>query len=190
MKNRNLLITLLVLILVAAYIIIGWDYLKQRNQKDELAGKIADTTQALALIPGPPAGLDAQLITAQNNLSEEKVSFTIDTNYIRIVNRILKLAEEAGVKAIPLSTQPWLREKYENQELYVFRIGLAIAGNYTQVAIFLSGLENSEPQTLIIEYLAMNKLPGSSLIEGTNQADLPVTGEIKIAVYSLDAAAN
>ena len=151
MKSRKALITILILALLVVYYLIGSDYLGQRNQKEVLAGEIADGTGTLALIPLPPADLDEQLANAQDSLWEMQESFAIDTNNTRIVNSILRLAEENGINAIPLATQDWTQAKVLEQDYYVFRIELAVTGNCTQLVNFLNYLENSEPKTLILE---------------------------------------
>ena len=182
MKTRRLLIMILIAALLVVYYLIGTGYLNQRNQKEVLAGQIAEANAVLALIPLPAADLDEQLADAQDYLWEVKDAFTIDTNDTRIVNRILRLAEETGVKAIPLSTQPWTLEKVLNQEYFVFRIDVAVTGNYTQMVSFLYRLENSEPKTLILEYLTVEKVSGCFLLENTVEG--PINANIRIAIYA------
>ena len=142
-----------------------------------------DSSTTLASIPVPPADLDEQLADAEDSLWSIKETLQIDTNITRIINGILRLGEETGVKAIPLSTQPWITEKYLNQDYSVFRIDMAVTGNYTQMADFLYRLENSEPQTLIVEYLKIEKTSGSFLTENPDEG--PVSADIRIAVYTL-----
>src|SRR4030042_1477849 len=182
MKTHKPLIIILIVALLVVYFLIGRDYLEQRNQKEVLAGQIAEATSVLALIPLPPADIDEQLADAQDNLWEVQDTFTIDTNDTRIVNGILRLAEEAGVIAIPLSTQPWTLEQVLDQDYSVFRINLEVTGNYTQMVSFLSRLENSDPRTLILEQLTVEKASGGLLLENTVEG--PITANIRIAIYA------
>jgi Tfp pilus assembly protein PilO len=182
MKSRTALITILILALVVVYYLIGSDYIGGRNQKEVLAGQVADATGELALIPLPPADLDEQLANAQDSLWEMQESFAIDTNNTRIVNSILRLAEENGVKAIPLATQDWTSSKVLEQNYSVFRIEIAITGNYTQMVNFLYQLENGEPRTLVLENVTVEKVSGGCLLEDTIEG--PIEANIRIAIYA------
>ena len=185
MKTRRMLITVLILALLVIYYILGTGYLKERKQKETLTSQISDGTAALALIPQPPADLNEQLAAAQDNLWAIKDTLHIDTNLTRIINRILRLGDETGVKVIPLSTQPWVTEQVSDQGYSVFRIEIKVSGNYTQMADFLYRLENGEPKTLILEYVKVEKAPGSLLVEGPTEG--PISADIRIAVYTLPA---
>jgi len=182
MKRRGVLITILIITLLVVYYLLVTDYLSQRKGKQDFETQISESTAALALIPLPPADLDKQLADAQDSLWATQDSLKIDTNLTRIVNGILRLADETGVKAIPLSTQPWVDELISNQKYSVFRIDISITGNFTQMADFLYRLENGEPKTLVLEYLKVEKIPGSSLFTGPGEG--PVSAEIRVAVYA------
>lgn len=182
MKSRTALITILILVLLVVYYLIGADYLGQRNQKEVLAGQIADATGELSIIPRPPTDLDEQLANAQDNLWEIQESLAIDTNNTRLVNSILRLAEENGVTAIPLSTQDWTLAKILEQDYSVFRIEIAATGNYTQMVNFLYQLENGEPKTLILENVTIEKVSGGYLLEDTIEG--PIEANIGIAIYA------
>ncbi|OGN97283.1 MAG: hypothetical protein A2Y89_06920 [Chloroflexi bacterium RBG_13_51_18] len=186
MKTRRILITALILALLVVYYLVGTGYLKQRSQKETLKNQISDGTAALALIPLPPPDLDEQMADAEDLLWAGQDTLNIDTNITRIINRILRLADETGVKAIPLSTQDWMVERISNQDYAVFRITLAISGNFTQVTDFLNRLENGEPETLVLEYLNVEKVSGSFLFENPDAGS--IDGDIRIAVYTLPAA--
>ncbi len=184
MKTRNILIIILVVALVVVYYFVVSDYLKQGDQQETLEAQIAETTAALALIPQPPADLEARLAAAQDGLEATQSSFVIDTNNTQIVNRILEMAVMSGVKAIPLATHPWVIESVSNQNYSVFRLDIEVTGNYLQLVSFLNQLENGEPKTLIIEHLTVDIAPGSSLLESPIRNTLPVKANIKIAIYA------
>ena len=183
MKKRGVLIIILILALLVVYYIFGMDYLKQRNQKENLKAQISEGTATLSLIPLPPADLEQQLADAEDSLWAIKDTLKIDTNITRIVNGILRLGDETGVKAIPLSTQPWVIQHISNQDYSVFRIDMAITGNFTQMADFLNRLENGEPETLILEYVKIEKAPGSFLSESPGEG--PISADIRLAIYTL-----
>ncbi|OGO17639.1 MAG: hypothetical protein A2Z15_01525 [Chloroflexi bacterium RBG_16_50_11] len=182
MKTRKALITILILALLVVYFLTGMNYLKERDQKEELAAQISGANAALSLIPPPPADLDEQLSDAQDSLELEKETLIIDTNITRLINSILRLADEIGVKAIPLSTQPWILEHVSNQDYAVFRIDVEVSGNYSQMVSFMSRLESGEPDTLVLEHLAVEKVTGSFLLESPVEG--PVNANIRITVYA------
>jgi cell division protein FtsB len=190
MKTRRLLIIVLIAVLLAVYYLIGTDYLKQRNQKATFASQIAVETETLAQIPLPPADLEQRLADAQDGLDAVKNTFVVDTNYTRIVNKILRLASEIGVKAIPLSTQPWTIETVLGQDYSVFRVDMAVTGNFTQLVNFLNRLENDDTETLIIEYLTVDRVPGSAGGESSSGDITPVNANIRIAVYAPPPTVN
>ena len=182
MKNRKVLITILVIAVLVAYYVIGTGYMNQRNQKETLTAQISQANAALALIPLPPADLDEQLADAEDRLWELEETLDIDGNITRIVNSILTLAEETGVNAVPLSTQSWANEVYEDQAYVVLRIDLEVSGNFTQLVDFLNHLENGEPETLVLEHVNVEKDSGFFLLENPNEG--PVDAKVRIAVYA------
>jgi type II secretory pathway pseudopilin PulG len=190
MKTSRLLIIILVAALLAVYYLIGTDYLKQRRQNQALASQISEATQALTQIAPPPADLEQRLAAAQDDLEAAQNTFAADTNDIQIVNTILRLAEEIGVKAIPLKTQPWTTEKVSNRDYAVFRLNLAVTGTLTRVSNFLDRLENGEPGTLVIEYLAVEKVPGASGGDSDAGDTIQVNANIRIAIYALPPSAG
>jgi hypothetical protein len=173
-----------VIALVVVYYLVVADYVNQGNQKATLEGQIADATAALATIPQPPTDLEERLATAQNELDVEKDIFNIDTDYTQTLNRILNIAKNNGVKAIPLTTQAWVTEVILSQNYSVFRIDIAVTGTYPQFVNFLNQLENSEPKNLLVEYLAIDIASGASLLDSATRNTLPIDANIRIAVYT------
>ena len=190
MKTHKWLILILVAVLLVVYYLIGSGYLKQHRQNVSLAAQISADTQALALIPSPPADLAQQLAAAQGSLQVAESSFTADTNDTNIVNRVLRLAEEIGVKAIPLGTAPWVAEKVSDRDYSVFRVTLEATGSFSQLLSFLDRLESGEPKTLVVEYLTVARAPDSSGTGSGDAGTVPLTANIKIAVYALLPAAS
>jgi hypothetical protein len=190
MKTRNVLIIMLVIVLVVVCIFTINDYLKQRDQKESLETQIADATGGLSLIPQPPADLEERLAAAQDELAAVKESFVIDMNDIHIVKKILETAVIAEVKAIPLSTQAWALESVSDQQYSVFRLELAVTGTYANLVNFLNKLENGEPKTLIIEYLSVEAIPGSSLLDVAARNALTLNANVRIAIYASPMASE
>jgi hypothetical protein len=184
MKLKRLLVIILVTGLLAAYYILGTDYGAQRRQKAALASQITVATQQLAQIPPPPTDLDTRLAAASAELDTVQNAFPGQLNSTLIVNAILKLAEETGVKAVPMVTQPWSTESVNEIDYPVFRLNVAIKGTFAQLADFLSRLENGEPGTLVITDFKVDRITGPPADEGETDDAAPVDASLDIAVYA------
>jgi hypothetical protein len=92
------------------------------------------------------------------------------------------MAEESGIKAIPLSTEPWVVENMFDHDYDVFFLTIAAEGNFDNLQKFINQVENSEPEKLVINKLKVEKASAAS---GEN-----VTAGIDIAVYTLSPAAQ
>ena len=184
MKTRKLLSVLLCVVLLVAYYLLGTDYLKQRQEREVLASQITEAAQMLAQVPAPPADLEERLAATQASLEGVRNSFPEELNSTRVINTILKLADEVGVKAIPLITQPWAIESVNDYDYSVFRLNVAVTGTYTQLGSFLSQLENGELQTLTVESLRVIRLTESSGVESIPRDNIQVNASLDIAVHS------
>jgi Tfp pilus assembly protein PilO len=184
MKTRTLFIIILVASLLAVYGFIGSDYLNQRNQRDDYNSQIDDASATLMLIPQPPADLEVRLAAAQDSLEEAKNTFVLDFTITEIINKILESANQTNVLAIPLQTEPWMQESISGQTYSVLRVYFQITGEYTQLVMFLHELQNGELKTLVIESLMVEAIPGISLLESSERYTLPLTANIKIAIYA------
>ena len=97
---------------------------------------------------------------------------------------ILKLADECGVKAIPLITQPWTTEALSDYNYSIFRLNVAVAGYFTQLVSFLSKLEKGEIQTLIVEDISVTRVAEPSGNESSPEGTIPVNASLDLAVYT------
>ncbi len=176
----------MLLVLLVVYYLMVTDYLKQRRESKTLASQIAETTQQLENIPPPPADLEQRLNMAQSDYELAKNAFPERLNTTNIINGILKLAENVGVKAIPLVTQPWLVESISSENYSVFRLSVTATGTYSKLADFISQLENGEPGTLVIESIVIELIPEISGEEGMKIYE----ARMEIAIYARPPAAN
>ncbi|MFA5309617.1 MAG: hypothetical protein WC370_09075 [Dehalococcoidales bacterium] len=183
MKTGKWLVLILILALLAVYAIMGSDYLNQRRQKTSLTGQITAAKQELALIPLPPADLAQQLAAAQQDLQNAESSFNTDTNDTAILTTTLRRAEESGVKAIPLDAAAWVMEKIAGRDYAVLRFQLEATGTFSQLLSFLDQLETGAPDTLVLEYLGVESIPGAD-------ATTPLTATVRLAVYALPPPAE
>jgi hypothetical protein len=182
MKNK-LLMVLLFAVLLAVYCLWGLDYMKQRQQQESLSYQIADSTLALAQMPQPAEGLEQRLATAQANLAAAESDFPAQVNSTLAIKAILNLADDIGVKAIPLVTQPWSVEKNGEHNYYVLRLNVSALGSFSSLTKFTEGLENGEFPTLIIENLTASRDAESSE-EGISESVMPVSVSLDLAIYT------
>ena len=178
--------TILVLVLLVVYYIMATDYLKQRREHKTLASQIAETTQMLAQIPPSPADLEQRLNEAQSGLEVTQNSLPDRLNTTRIIDAILKLADGAGVKAIPLVTQPWTVESISDQNYSVFRLSITATGSFTKLVSFINQLETGQPQTLVIESLLVDRVTDKPEEEGV----IPIEAKFEIAIYARPPAVD
>lgn len=184
MKTRKLLIILLVAALLVVYYLLGMGYLKQHQENEALASQINKATQTLAQMPKPPDDLESRLAEAQASLETVKNSFPRTMNSTRIINAILKLADNCEVKAIPLTTQPWKKVDISDHSYFVFRLNVAVTGTFAQLVSFLSELENGEPRTLIVEDLSVNRVARPSGEQGAPEGTIFINANLDLAIYT------
>jgi len=189
-KTRKLLIVILAVALLAVYYILGTDYLKQRREHEALASEIAGATQWLAQIPAPPADLEQRLADAQTSLYTANNTLPERLNSTRIINAVLTLADDVGVKAIPLMTQAWSVENINKVDISVFRLNVAVKGTFSQVSRFLNLLESGKLETLAMEYITIDSTANPFRGDGV-YGDMPeVDTRFQIAVYSQPPATD
>ena len=182
-KNR-LLFGLLFIVLLVAYYFLGTDYLRQRQQHERLHAQINDATRVLAQMPPPLTGLEQQLAAAQDNLTAVATAFPSQVNSSRLINTILKLADGAGVKAIPLVTRPWSVENRGEHNYYVLRLNISVRGSFAQLVAFTDKLENGEFPTLIIEGLSVSRYAEQSETGVGYETAIPVSASLDLAIYT------
>jgi hypothetical protein len=169
-----------VLLLLVVYYLMVTDYLKQRREHTTLASQMDEAAATLAQIPPSPTDLEERLSAAQSSFEAVQYSFPDILNTTGIINAILGLADDAGVKAIPLITQPWTVESVSDHNYSVFRLSVTATGTYTELADFINRLETGEPPTLVIESLLVERITD---ISGEENA-IPAEAKLEIAVYA------
>ena len=179
-----MLIALLIIILLVVYYIFGMDYMKQRKENAVLASRLIDITQALVQMPESPQDLEQRLADAEAGLVTRQSAFPDKLNSTQVVNVILRLADDYGVKAIPLVTQPWSIEEVGEHGYYVFRLNVAVTGGFSQMVDFVGGLEKGQFETLIVEDLNVARLSERTEEEGVPEDIIPITASLNLAVYT------
>lgn len=180
MKTWKWLVIILTIALLAVYYVLGTDFLKQRRQNTALSSQKAEMAAVLAMLPDTSADLEQQLADARAEHITAESSFSGNTNDTQIVNNILRLAQETGVKAIPLLTRPWSTESIYNHDYSVFYLTLSVTGNLNHVQNFIDRLENSSLPTMVIRYLKIER--------DATTTGVAVQADIDVAVYVLATA--
>ena len=151
--RTGLLTALLAVVLLAAYGYLGNGYLKEKGRYDDLGTQIIEAGNLLALIPPPPADLDARLAAAEADLAAAGEELALQVNSTHLINGILRLADEVGVKAVPLIISPWEAVTVGGQEYFVLSLNVTVTGDFAGLKEFTRRLETGEPATLTVAWL-------------------------------------
>jgi len=177
-------IVILIIMLSVVYYLFGNDYLSQRQEQKVLASQIAEVTQTLSQIPESPQGLEQRLEVAQASLAAEQSTLPSEVDTTQVIDTILRLADDCGVKAIPLATEPWIEEKVGEHGYHVFRLNVAVDGGFSQLVDFVKRLENGEFNTLIVEKVSVSRLSPQSEDESVAEGIISITASLDLAIYT------
>lgn len=179
--RRKLLTAILIITLLVAYYLFGTDYMNQRRENAALTSQITEATEALAQMPEPPQNLEQRLEAAQVRLDAEQSVFPSNLHSTEVVNTILGLADDCGIRAIPLVIQSWSTEVVGEHSYSVLRLAVASEGNFTQLVSFVNKLENGEYETLVVENLSMDRVPGG---ESASEETLIFIASFDLTIYT------
>ena len=184
MATNKLMLIVVIFVVLAAYYILGTGYLKGQRENAVLASSIDESTLLLMGIPPLDADLKEQLDAVREELDSTLNVLPSETNTTRVLNDILRLGENSGAKVIPVLTQPWETESFEDYDVMTFRFSLSVSGLSSQFLDFFSQLENGEFETLTIENIQILKEDDSSYFESISTDEVRVNAEIQIVVYA------
>jgi hypothetical protein len=184
LKTFKWLLIVLVLALVVVYYIFGKDYLGQRDEKASLASEITRAEKVLAELPPSAAGLDERLSAARAELEAARDAFPESLYTTRIIEFVMKNAEECGVKAVPLLSQPGALENISGYNYPVFNLNVHTSSTYLQLIDFLTRLEAGEIETLVLEHVSLVITPEVPPERDNPSGDIPIDASVDIAVYS------
>ncbi len=177
-------IVILIIMLSVVYYLFGNDYLSQRQEQKSLTSQLAEVTPTLSQIPEPPQGLEQRLELAQATLAAEQSKLPSEVDTTQVIDTILRLADDCGVKAIPLATEPWTEEKIGEHGYDVFRLSMAVDGGFSQLVDFVKKLENGEFNTLIVEKLSVSRLSQQFEDETVAEGIMLITANLDLAIYT------
>ena len=184
MGTNKLLLVIVVGVVLVAYYILGTGYLKGQRENTALASGIDESSLLLMEILPPAGDLQERLESVLAELDIALNRLPAEPNTTVIINNILQLGENSGVKVIPLITQSWETEIFDDYDVSVFRFNLSVSGISSQFLDFFSRLENGEYETLIIENMQIFKEDYSSYFESISSGSVRIHADIQIAVYA------
>lgn len=179
LARRRLLVTILIASLVIVYCALGMGYLNKLKEHGELTSQLTGVKQTLSEIPQPPEDLKQRLDAAQTRLAGEQCLFPSKINTTQLINTILALATSCGVKATPMITQPWSTETVGEHTYPVLQLTIDVEGSFAQLVTFASQLEDGGYNTLVMKNLDISRNTGE-----TEAGTTPVTGKLKLAIYT------
>ncbi len=184
MVKSKLPIVILIIILSVLYYLFGTDYMNQRKEQKVLASQLTEVTQMLGEIPEPPQDLEQRLEVAQASLAAEQSILPSEVDITQVIDTILRLADDCGVKAIPLATEPWAIEKIGEHSYYVFRLNVAVEGGFSQLVSFVKRLENGKFETLVGENVSVARVTEVSGEESVAEGIMLITASLDLAIYT------
>ena len=159
---NKLAVAVVVVILLVVYGVLALDYMKQGKEQDRLLSEIEEIDQSLQDLSEPPPNNLEELALVQASLAAEQGMIPSEVNSSDVIEAILSVAQMTGVKAIPLVTEPWTKERVGEGNYRVFRINVEVEGTFAQVSAFISCLEDGascleseEFSTLSVERLSV-----------------------------------
>ncbi len=188
--RSKLLIAILIIALLVVYYLFGTDYMNQRRENAALTSQITEATQALAQIPEPPQNLEQRLEAAQARLAAEQSAFPSKLHSTEVINTILELANDYGVRAIPLVTQSWSTEMVGEHSYGVLRLTVAAEGTFSQLVSFVSKLENGEYETLVVENLSITRVTALPEEETGSEGTIIFIASFDLAIYAQSLTSN
>jgi len=153
---NKLAIILIGVVLLVVYGVLAMDFMKQGPEQERLLSEIEEVDQSREALPESSTDFAERLAVVQAALVAENEMIPSEIDSSDVIDNILSLAQETGVKAIPLSTQPWREEHIGENTYRVFRISVEIEGLFSQVREYVNRLESGELSTLIVERLIVD----------------------------------
>ena len=153
---NKLAIILISAVLLVVYGLLAMDYIKQGPEQERLLSEIEEVDQSREALPESSTDFSERLAVAQAALAAENETIPSEINSSDVIDTILSLAQEIGVKAMPLITQPWVEAHIGENTYRVFRVNVEIEGLFLQVREYVSRLESGEFNTLIAERLIID----------------------------------
>jgi hypothetical protein len=152
---NKIAIILISVVLLVVYGLLAMDYMKQGSEQERLLSEIEEVEQSQEALAKPSTDAYERLAAIQAELDAESEIIPSEIDSSDVVDIILSLAQQVGVKAIPLTTEPWVEQHIGGNIYRVFRLSVEIEGFFSKVTEYVTRLESGEYTTLIVENLVV-----------------------------------
>lgn len=177
---NKIAIILIGAVLLVVYGLLAMDYMKQGSEQDRLLSEIEEVEQSQASLVEPSSDAYERLAALQAELDAESEIIPSEIDSSDVVDIILSLAQQVGVKAIPLATQPWVEEHIGGNTYLVFRLNVEIEGFFSKVTEYVTRLESGEYTTLVVENIVVEADGEEDFAGGST----PVVASLDLAVFT------
>ncbi len=177
---NKIAIILIGAVLLVVYGLLAMDYMKQGSEQDRLLSEIEEVEQSQASLVEPSSDAYERLAALQAELDAESEIIPSEIDSSDVVDIILSLAQQVGVKAIPLATHPWVEEHIGGNTYLVFRLNVEIEGFFSKVTEYVTRLESGEYTTLVVENIVVEADGEEDFAGGST----PVVASLDLAVFT------
>jgi len=177
-------IILISVILLLVYGILAMDYIKQGPEQERLLSEIEEVDQSREALLEPATDVYERLAALEAALTAEYVVIPTEISSSNVIDTIFSLAQEIGVKVVPLITQQWSEEHIGENTYRVFRIDVKIEGSLSQVRDYVSRIESGEFNTLVVERLIITVDYGEDEEEVYAGGATPVEAMLDLAIFA------
>jgi hypothetical protein len=135
---------------------------------------LSTMTNKTAEIKAEIAGIADNIKAAETTLSSSQVTLPdmVDSNVI--VRKIISYGDQTGVKVIPLGTRDWVSLNIDKHNYHVFKMSIEVNGPQQNVIDYISQIQNSVDQYLIIEHLNIAKVTNNQTSLNDTKANLEI----------------
>ena len=173
---------LILIVVVAAANIYVWRTNAASEMKiAELTDNITMVQQQINTVPEPADDLESRLEAVTEELAATKEGFpaTVDRN--KVIEYLLKTADECGIQILPLSSEGWEIEDL-GQSYNVLSLSAIAEGTLKNVKIFMTEIQNGQYPTLTIPDCSVGR-SGVAEISAAED-EMRVTANLKIGIYT------
>jgi hypothetical protein len=156
-------------------------YLDQSNAADSTASKIQTDEKTLSTIANSNSALEKEIADINTQIDQAKANLDLEskaipgiTNSNEIVRKIITFGDKNDVTVIPLSTNDWASIKIDKNDYQVFRMAVEVTGPQQNVVDYISRVQDSIDQYLVIEKLDMTNLNISSVSPISTPTSQPI----------------
>jgi hypothetical protein len=176
-------LAVLMVVIIAFGGIYYHDYLSQTARAESINIEIQNNKNANTIVSKNIQKVNSDIAdiarnesTVNKDIEKEIGQLPDKINPNEIVKDIIIQGKASQVSIIPLSTDEWVKTQVNKNDYQVLRIHLEAKGPQKNVVEFISQMQNSAYETLIIEKITMHK-PFDPL-------DTDIIADVNLAMYA------